>query len=227
MSTNFVVFSDFDGTITERDVIISIMAKFAPPKWKSVMRDILEEKITISEGVQKLFSLIPSNRKDEILDWVLKNIKIRKGFKEFLEFLNKRNIPFIVLSGGLDFYVYEYLKPYRELITDIYCNRAIFKKEFIEIEFIYDCNSVCKNDCGMCKGSVIAKYEAGCKIHIGDSITDLSAVKVSELIFARGDLVKRLRKMNIDFVEFENFYTVIDKFNLILNSEVFKEKCHK
>jgi len=55
MSTNFIVISDFDGTITEKDVIISIMAKFAPIEWELIMRNILDKEITISEGIQKLF----------------------------------------------------------------------------------------------------------------------------------------------------------------------------
>ncbi len=216
MNSNLIVFSDFDGTITEKDVIVSIMAKFAPPEWKSIMRDILSEKLTISEGVRKLFRLIPSSKKDEILEWAIKNIKIRKGFEEFLEFLNKRNIPFIVLSGGLDFYVYEYLKPYRNLITEIYCNRAIFDREFIDIEFIYDCNSVCQKDCGMCKGSVIAKYKEKIKVHIGDSITDISASKVADIVFARGDLAKRLEKVGKTFYRFNDFSGIIETFNRII-----------
>ncbi len=208
MNKDIIVFSDFDGTITNKDVIISIMAKFAPPVWKNILKDILNEKITITEGVSKLFNLIPSSQKEEILDWVLSNIKIRKGFEEFLTSLQESNIPFVVLSGGLDFYIYEFLKPYMNLIEKIYCNEADFSGRYIKVKFSYDCNSVCKTDCGMCKGSVIVKYPQSTKIHIGDSITDISAAKVANIIFARGDLQRRLDVLGKKYIPFENFYDI-------------------
>ena len=208
MKKDIIVFSDFDGTITNKDVIISIMARFAPPIWKKILRDILDEKTTITEGVSKLFQLIPSSKKEEILDWILSNIKIREGFKDFLIFLNKHEIPFIVLSGGLDFYIYELLKPYKDLITYIYCNKADFTDKYIKVKFIYECNSICTKDCGMCKGSIIVKYPQELKIHIGDSITDISAAKVANIIFARGDLKNRLDKLGIRYIPFENFFDI-------------------
>jgi 2-hydroxy-3-keto-5-methylthiopentenyl-1-phosphate phosphatase len=33
MSKSLVLFCDFDGTITEKDNIVAIMRRFAPPQW--------------------------------------------------------------------------------------------------------------------------------------------------------------------------------------------------
>lgn len=214
----YIVFSDFDGTITQQDVIMSIMKHFASPEWKEIRDKIFNEEITISEGVAQLFSLIPSSKKDEIINWCLRNIKIRNGFKEFLEFLKEKNIPFIVLSGGLDFYIYPILEPYKNLITKIYCNKADFSGEYIKVKFTYWCDPYCDKDCGMCKTSVIREYKKEYEkvIYIGDSITDINPSKLANIVFARDYLVKRLRKMGIKYFEYETFYDIKNKLKTIL-----------
>jgi 2-hydroxy-3-keto-5-methylthiopentenyl-1-phosphate phosphatase len=218
----YIVFSDFDGTITTEDTICKIMTQFAPNHWKKIWDDIFNKKITISEGVSKLFSLIPSSKKDEIIQFVLNNVQIREGFKEFLLFLKNKNIPFIVISGGLDFYIYPLLAPYKDLIYKIYCNKADFSGKYIKIKFIYDCDPLCDdNDCGMCKISVIRNYK-GTKIYIGDSITDINAAKLSDIIFARGLFAKSLRKNNIPYFSYENFYQIKEKMEDILSKNAVK-----
>ncbi len=213
---NYIVFSDFDGTITKEDTICKIMSHFAPEHWKKVWDDIFNKRITISEGVAKLFSMIPSSKKDEIIKFVLENVPIREGFKELLLFLKSKNIPFIVISGGLDFYIYPLLEPYKDLITKIYCNQADFRGKYIKVKFIYECDPLCDdNDCGMCKISVIRKY-TGTKIYIGDSITDINAAKVTDIIFARGLFAQELKKNNIPFYEYDNFYDIKEKLKEIL-----------
>ncbi len=210
---NPIVFSDFDGTITERDVLMSIVEHFAPPFWKEIWKKIFTRELTISEGVRQLFHLIPSSRKEEIVNWVLKNMKIREGFQEFLIFLKKKDIPFVVVSGGLDFYIYPLLEPYKELITAIYSNKAKFDEKYIEVEFIYKCNDVCKEDCGMCKPYIMEKYYKNKRpwIYIGDSITDLTAAGLSDIIFARDYLAKTLRDLKIQYFPFNNFIDIRQK----------------
>ncbi len=214
----YIVFSDFDGTITQQDVIMSIMEHFAPPIWKEIKDKIFSKEITISEGVAKLFSLIPSSKKDEIVKWCLENIKIRDGFKDFLKYLKEKNVPFIVLSGGLDFYIYPILEPYKNLITEIYCNEADFSKKFIKVKFKYSCDPLCNEDCGMCKTSVIRKYKKKYKevIYIGDSITDIESSKIADVVFAQGYLAKILDKIGIKYFKYETFYDIKNKLKIIL-----------
>ena len=101
-----IIFCDFDGTITERDVIVMIMEKFAPPEWTEIKAKILYERtMTLKDGVEKLFSLIESSKKTEIIDYIKEKVKLREGFVEFLDFCEKEKIEFNVLSAGLDFFI--------------------------------------------------------------------------------------------------------------------------
>ncbi len=208
-----VVFSDFDGTITQKDVLMSIIEHFAPPIWKDIWKKIFTREITISQGVKELFHLIPASKKDEIVNWVLKNMKIREGFKDFLIFLKERSVPFVVVSGGLDFYIKPLLEPYKEYISSIYSNKAVFSGRYIDVEFIYRCNHVCKNDCGMCKPYIMEKFYKDKRpwIYIGDSITDLEASGISDIIFARDYLAKTLQALKINHYTYENFIDIRQK----------------
>lgn len=206
-----VVFSDFDGTITERDVIITIMERFAPPEWKELKDKILYERtITLKDGVEMLFNLLESSKKSEIVAFIKENVKLREGFEDFLNFCEKENIKLNVLSGGLDFHIEPVLDRFKDRLK-ILCNKANFNSEKITIDYEYlpkDC-SLC-GDCGFCKIEAIEKYpkEQFTRILIGDSLTDLSPSKVADIIFARGDLIKYLEQEKRSFIPFSTFYDI-------------------
>lgn len=209
-----IIFSDFDGTITERDVIVMIMERFAPPEWVQIKDQILYERsITLKDGVEKLFSLVDSNKKKEIIDFVKKEAKLRNGFIEFLDFCKNEDIEFNVVSGGLDFFVEAVLENYKDKLK-IFCNLGNFNVGKIKIDYKYlpkNC-SLC-GDCGCCKIEIIEKYpkEEFMRIVIGDSLTDLAASKVADVVFARGDLIKYLGEEKLSYISFQDFYEVKEK----------------
>ncbi|MBI1858407.1 MAG: MtnX-like HAD-IB family phosphatase [Candidatus Melainabacteria bacterium] len=206
-----VIFSDFDGTITKRDVIVMIMEKFAPPPWEIIKDKILYERsITLKEGVEKLFKLIESKKKQEIIEFVKHEVKLREGFKDFLDLCNSKNIDFNVVSGGLDFFVEPVLESFKDKIK-IFCNKGNFASEKISIDYKYlPKNCMLCGDCGCCKIEIIENYpkHAYTRILIGDSLTDLAASKVVDLVFARGDLIKYLKEENISYIPYNNFFEV-------------------
>ncbi|MDQ7055272.1 MAG: hypothetical protein Q9M89_01690 [Persephonella sp.] len=67
-----VFFSDFDGTITKKDVIESIMYHFAPPRWKNIHSSLVKGKLDIDVGIRMMFSLIPYPILQNYLEWIYK-----------------------------------------------------------------------------------------------------------------------------------------------------------
>lgn len=98
-----IVCCDFDGTITKNDNIIRIMKHFAPSEWTKLKDDVLTKEITIQEGVGQMFQLLTSDQKEAIQSFILEDTEIREGFKPFVDHVKKADIPFYVLSGGMDF----------------------------------------------------------------------------------------------------------------------------
>jgi 2-hydroxy-3-keto-5-methylthiopentenyl-1-phosphate phosphatase len=210
MSKTPIIFCDFDGTITLSDNILSIMKHFAPPEWETLKDGVLNQTISIREGVGKMFSLLPSKLKEEIVQHVEKIGIFRAGFSEFVTFTKKQEIPLYIVSGGIDFFVYPILKDYMEK-EYIYCNASDFSNDTIDIIWPHACDEYCSNDCGCCKPSILRQFDSEKyeKIVIGDSITDLQAAKLADRVYARDFLVDKCEELQIPYTPFENFMEII------------------
>ncbi|MGG4210080.1 2-hydroxy-3-keto-5-methylthiopentenyl-1-phosphate phosphatase [Bacillus safensis] len=208
-----IVCCDFDGTITKNDNIIRIMKQFAPSEWTKLKDGVLSKEITIQEGVGQMFQLLTSDQKEAIQSFILEDTEIRDGFKEFVDEVKKADIPFYVLSGGMDFFVYPILEGIVDR-DDIYCNHASFGEEHIQIEWPYACDTQCQNGCGCCKPSIIRNltHEDDFIIMIGDSVTDVEAAKHADLTFARDYLLNECQELGLVHKEFDTFVDLHAQF---------------
>ncbi|MFK2825949.1 2-hydroxy-3-keto-5-methylthiopentenyl-1-phosphate phosphatase [Bacillus sp. B190/17] len=207
-----IIFCDFDGTVTKKDNIISIMKQFAPPEWEKLKDDVLSQSISIQEGVGKMFQLLPSSLKQEIVDFVLETAEIRDGFNDFVRYTKEQNIPLYIVSGGIDFFVKPMLQPF-ESITGLYCNEGDFSGENIHIHWPHACDEKCPNqNCGCCKPSIIRALSSGDthSIVIGDSVTDLQAAKIADTVIARDYLSEKCETLSIPYQPFDTFYDCIE-----------------
>lgn len=213
-----VIFCDFDGTITLNDNIIALMKQFAPPEWEAIKDDILAQACTVQEGVGRMFSLLPTTLKEDIVQFLIDTARIRDGFSDFVAFTNERQIPLYIVSGGIDFFVYPLLDGLVEK-ERIYCNSADFSGDTIRITWPHACDEHCQNGCGCCKPSLLRKLAPkGAKtIVIGDSITDLAAAKRADHVIARDFLLEKCRELNLPHTPFTTFYDVI---HVLKESEV-------
>ncbi|MDM5156227.1 2-hydroxy-3-keto-5-methylthiopentenyl-1-phosphate phosphatase [Bacillus sp. DX1.1] len=214
---NIRIFCDFDGTITNNDNIIAIMEKFAPPEAETIKQKILSQEISIQEGVGQLFSLLPSNLRDDITTFIKETAVIRAGFQEFVQFVQINHISFHIISGGMDFFVHPLLEG---LIASnhIYCNTTDFSGETIKVNWPHPCDEHCKNECGLCKSTLIHQLgsQGDFNIVIGDSITDLQAAKLANKVFARDFLTAKCKEHHIPYTYFETFYDVQTEIQQLL-----------
>jgi 2-hydroxy-3-keto-5-methylthiopentenyl-1-phosphate phosphatase len=206
-----IIFCDFDGTITNSDNIIAIMKQFAPPEWEAIKDDILAQRVSIQEGVGRMFALLPSRWKERITDFVLKNAVVRDGFSEFVAYTKQNDIPLYIVSGGIDFFVYPLLEGLVEK-EQIFCNGSDFSRDTIKILWPHSCDEFCNNQCGCCKPSLLRKLGKNeqFKIVIGDSITDLQAAKLADHVIACDFLLEKCKELGLVHTPFSTFFDVID-----------------
>lgn len=217
-----IIFCDFDGTITANDNIVAIMKHFKPEGYETVMQAVLDQDISIREGVGRMFALFPSSRKSEIVSYALEQAVIREGFREFLDYLNAKEIPFYVTSGGIDFFVEPLLQPFDIPADHIFCNGADFEGEQIQITWPHPCQEPCSNDCGMCKVTVMNNFPAEeyTRILIGDSVTDFEGAKKADLVYSRSTLTERCKEIGVNHVPFETFHEILEDMKLKMNQGV-------
>lgn len=208
-----VIFCDFDGTITLNDNIIAIMKHFQPEGWTVILDQVMNQEISIKHAIGSMFELLPSSMKDEVIGYALDNMLIRPGFTEFLSYCRSEQIKLLVTSGGIDFFVYPTLLPLGIDRSHIYCNGSNFEQSQIFIEWPHPCDSLCIQDCGMCKATLIRSYpeEQYTRILIGDSITDFAGAKLADYIFARSHLAQECSNLQMPYYAYESFYEIMEE----------------
>ncbi|MCM3078796.1 2-hydroxy-3-keto-5-methylthiopentenyl-1-phosphate phosphatase [Brevibacillus invocatus] len=213
MSKKLVLFCDFDGTITEKDNIVSIVRKFAPPECEVLIEQILTQKISIQSGVGQLFQLIPSSKRQEIIDFILAEASIRPGFADFVRYCREEGVEWLITSGGIDFFVEPILAPFDLSEVPLYCNGSDFSDERITITWPHHCDEHCSNGgCGMCKTTIIRRYDSTdyFRVVIGDSITDLAGAKIADFVIARSLLAQKSEELQLPHRTFSTFHDVVD-----------------
>ena len=204
MKSSRVVFCDFDGTITSRDTFVSMLEKFAPEIAAKLLPAIFRREITLKEGIYRTLGAISATYYPEIIEYMAYQ-PIRPGLSEFLQFLHRSQVPFVVISGGLTDMVNAVLKRQQltKYVTAIYAGEVDTTREFLRVY------STIESELELvAKAQVMAKYSAVEKIAIGDSVTDINMALAAELVFARDRLMQYLDIENKPYIQWENFYDI-------------------
>ena len=199
------IYCDFDGTITEKDVVNSFFEIYAPPKWLEYEKLWTEGKITSQENAIKQVALLPEVTKKQ-LDEFIDNIKLDEYFLDFIKFTKSKNIKFTILSDGFDLFIQKTLEKYNISDIQFYANHIIYENNKFKIEFPYH-STTCDIGAGMCKCEKV-KEKTFC--YIGDGTSDRCIAQKANLLFATKNLQKYCEKNLINYYPFKSFRNIIE-----------------
>lgn len=212
MSVPFVVVSDFDGTITQDDLVVALTCHVNPDN-RAIVNRINARELDLTTGLTRLFETLPSERKPEYVTFLREQVSFRAGFHQFQAVLADSRIPFYIVSNGLDFMLEAVLGPIQEGTAHRIVNQARFDGESIRIDWRYPCTPPCPGGCGLCKHAVVrelrAKYQAPV-IFVGDGVTDFNGAQAADQVFARSRLAQYLERTGTPYQPFDRFDTVLD-----------------
>lgn len=103
-----LILCDFDNTITTRDVTHVLLDDFTDGKWREVQNEYERHEITHFEVMRRSYEYLKTP-KDELIKYALAHIPLRAHFKEFVQYCREQNIELVVVSGGLNLYIEEFL----------------------------------------------------------------------------------------------------------------------
>lgn len=198
LATNpkLIFFTDFDGTITTADSndYMTDNLGYGPEKRQKGNHDVLYGGVHFRDSFQEMLDSI-SVPFDECVDILLKNIKLDPGFKEFVDWAVENNVPIVILSGGMEPVIRALLDKLLgkdswdiQIVSNDVRPRdglTINDKGGWRIEFRDD--SIHGHD----KSIEIRKYSSlpnrPAMFYAGDGVSDLSAAKETDLLFAKAD----------------------------------------
>jgi len=191
-----------------------MLKEFTPQLSEQLMPQMYARRLTLREGVRQLLESISSADYPKIIEYA-KFKPIRPGLEELLDFLDAQNVPFVVVSGGLQGMVETVLSQagrgatsLRERVAAIYAVNVDTTGEFLRVisEFEGDTELVSKVQ-------VMALHPAQEQIAIGDSVTDLNMALHAPVVFARDRLIQYLDEHEHPYIPWNDFFDVREQLS--------------
>lgn len=208
--TTDLIFCDFDGTVSRRDVGYNLFRHFSNGKNEELLPDWKSGKMTTRDCLR--FEAAMVNASPEEIYSFIEQFELNDGFVEFVELLNDLGQPLVILSDGLDFYIKHILKKNNLSDLPVLSNIGRLEDNTIKVEFPHK-NHNCER-CGSCKAERIAEFRATFKgptraIFVGDGYSDACATREADLVLAKKDLEEYCRASNIEYSSYDDFYDVV------------------
>lgn len=220
------IFSDFDGTITLYDTWIEMGEKFIRNKkaWYETIRQFENQQIGARECFIKECSLIENF---DIFEFnrIIDSQRLDPQFINFYEFCIGKEIPLVILSEGMDYYISRILQN-NNLEIPFYSNKIVFNsdKSSFRLEFPYSDSDCTK--CGTSKRNILMNMTADDEISvfIGDGFSDACVVNYADIVFAKKSLASYCWKNNITYFDYQTFGDVKKKLEKILEKKSIKHR---
>lgn len=200
-----IVFCDFDGTITEEETFVAMLKKFAPEISAQLLPEIYALRLTLRDGVRKMVESIPSTSYPEIIEF-MRPQPMRRGFVELLDFLDTKQVPLVVVSGGLTGMVKTVLGDLVSRVHAIHAFDVDTSNPYLRVQSKFEDGTELVS-----KVRVLELYQADEKISIGDSVTDLNMALATPVVFARDRLAQYLDERQKKYILWNDFFDIRDR----------------
>jgi 2,3-diketo-5-methylthio-1-phosphopentane phosphatase len=198
---------DFDGTITEQDLLDEIALTFGDEGvYREVDEGLDDHSLSLNEVIRREFEPVRAPLA-EVRAWVLENVSVRPGFRELVELARERGWRFVIVSSG-----------FRELIEPVLEREGLADVELLsnavdpdpdgwKVQFRV--SDVCET-CGQpCKRSTAAALANGTElVYVGDGYSDRCAAEAADIVFARRGLATYLEERGVPYDRFEDFHSI-------------------
>jgi 2-hydroxy-3-keto-5-methylthiopentenyl-1-phosphate phosphatase len=197
---------DFDGTVTEHDLLDTIASRFGDPVVYQEVEDGLDEgRMPLREVITREFEPVRKPL-DEVVEWELEHVRIRPGFRELVELARERGWRFVIVSSGF----HELIEPILEherVDVELHANRVDPRPDGWRVSWQYD--DTCESCGESCKRSIVKEFGGdGEIVYVGDGYSDRCAAEASDRVFATRGLARYLDERGIPYEPFDDFHDI-------------------
>ncbi|CAK7213182.1 hypothetical protein SBRCBS47491_001715 [Sporothrix bragantina] len=226
----YIFFTDFDGTITLQDTndYMTDHIGFGVELRKKGNADVLHGRRHFRDSFKEMMDSIRTTSFDDCIALLKANIKLDPHFEAFFAWADKANVPIVILSGGMEPVIRGLLSNW--LGEDAVRRRLQIVSNNVEArepgvkdmnkdaggwQLVYHDDSPYGHDKSIeirkysrgADGSVTPASERPVIFYAGDGVSDLSAARETDLMFAKAgkDLVDYCKRENVPYTEFNDF----------------------
>ena len=213
----FIFFTDFDGTITQQDSndYMTDNLGFGPELRKKDNADVLYGRRDFRDSFREMLDSVKTPF-DECIRILVENITLDPGFREFFHWAKENNMPIVILSGGMEPVIRALLAHFLgkeeadtlQIVSNQVAVRpgktSVNEDDGWTIEYHDD------SGFGHDKSIEIRQYSALADrptlFYAGDGVSDLSAAKETDLLFAKAGR----GMVAFSFLHFAAYYLITD-----------------
>ncbi|CAK7240720.1 MAG: hypothetical protein STHCBS139747_002167 [Sporothrix thermara] len=227
----YIFFTDFDGTITLQDTndYMTDHIGFGAELREKGNADVLHGRRHFRDSFKEMMDSIRTTSFDDCIALLKANIKLDPHFETFFEWADKKNVPIVILSGGMEPVIRGLLSNWlgedavrRRLqivsnnvearepgVKDLYKDAGGWQLVYHDDSpFGHDKSiEIRKYSRSSVDGSVLPADQRPVIFYAGDGVSDLSAARETDLMFAKAgkDLVDYCKRENVPYTEFHDF----------------------
>ena len=198
-----IIQCDFDGTITTNNISVIIRERFAPSEWRKMEEDYFNGKFTVEQSNIAQYRLV-TETKDTLVEYVMKNFKLRPGFLEFVGYCRANDIRFVVVSSGLDFYIEAVLSSIGITDMEVHCARTSFSEDGIAVTYTDPEGNIMDRDFKKKYLTWLSSQDRPV-VYLGDGLSDVGAASAADYVFTCGYLHKLLDDSAVSHYQFTDF----------------------
>ena len=203
--TEWVVQSDFDGTISQNDVTDSLLRSFGMPGWRALECAWSQRQIGSREGLSGQVALLDMSVAD--LHAHLDSVVIDAGFAQFVDVAQALGIQVQVVSDGLDHAIAHVLARHGLGDLEVIANRLVQVSERRwRVEFPWG-SARCERASGNCKCERLTARQSWRQqvLYVGDGVSDFCVSGRADFVLAKDRLIAHCVEHGIAHATFRSF----------------------
>lgn len=209
-----LVVLDFDGTITQRDVVDAILEQYAGRGWLRLEEKWRAGQLGSRECLAGQMAFVEATRAQ--IDALLDDIELDRGFVPLLQTLADHRVTAHIVSDGFDYCVRRILgrlpRARRRLLRGVSVrashlephgtNRWRTAFPFFE--------QPCAHGCATCKPAVMDTLnpDGAPTVFVGDGLSDRYVAAAADLVFAKDTLAVHCAEHGVPHVRYETLADV-------------------
>lgn len=221
LKSDVLVVSDFDGTISTRDISYELLKKFSRGGWEDINGDYIKGNIGSREAFSRIIDTIEATR-SEMIDFIEEISFVDPHFVQFYNYLKEQGINLVIASDGFKMYIDALMEKIGLSDIPVYAN-DIIEDENGKLKAIFPYYNEECGRYGTCKSDIVKKLlkEHDHIVFIGDGYSDSCAAAYPQTLFAKGFLYSHAAVEKIPCIHFNDFRDVHNEFEKEVRGVIF------
>jgi 2-hydroxy-3-keto-5-methylthiopentenyl-1-phosphate phosphatase len=204
--TGRAVVLDFDGTVTEEDMLDRICREFGDPAVYDQVEAAFERgEIRLVDDIERKLAAVRAPL-EVVVEWLRDESRIRPGFAELAALAGARGWRLVIVTSSF----HELVEPVLGELTadvEIVANHLHPRPDGWRVQFVF--GDPCETCGEPCKRGLVERLGAAEIVYVGDGYSDRCAAQAAARVFATAGLARFLDDAGVPYAPFGDFHDVV------------------